>query len=133
MGCDIHLHIEIKIADKWLHYSAPSVARWYALFSKMAGVRGSEETLSPPKGLPVDASEVTLFDFKLWEQDAHSISWLSAKEIERLYEWLRSKAEDEKFGFFGYLFDNDYGDFVRFPEDNPEGLQDIRFVFWFDN
>jgi hypothetical protein len=33
---------------------------------------------------------------------------------------------------WGYLFGNSWGGFTKYPEYNPEGLEDIRFVFWFD-
>ncbi len=37
MGCDIHLHTEVKIANVWHRYGCPSVDRNYRVFAKMAG------------------------------------------------------------------------------------------------
>ena len=142
MGCDIHLHIEIKVADKWEHYSCPSIDRWYRLFGKMAGVRTDEEDyISIPKGLPEDMSVVTKMSYKSWEGDAHSMSWLSSKELLELSKWLDNIPTEECRTSFNtvfktYLFGNYFIEFLEEEdEDNmfPQELQDFRFIFWFDN
>ena len=51
MGCDIHLHVEVKIKGKWLHYNHPNIDRCYWLFTKMAGVR-EIEGVEACEGLP---------------------------------------------------------------------------------
>lgn len=48
MGCDIHLHAEVKIKNAWHHYAHPSVPRSYPLFSIMAGVHESVMSGSKP-------------------------------------------------------------------------------------
>ena len=118
MACDIHLHIELKHENgEWHHYGAPDVDRWYALFEKMAGVRGSlDNAISLPKGLPEDASTITKAEFEYWKDEAHSISWLSSDEIIELENWLSAfydLEQDSNFPVYGYT--------------------DVRFVFWFDN
>ena len=138
MGCDIHLHIEVKIDEKWEHYSAPSVSRFYRMFEKMAGVRGSvNNAISPPKGIPSDISVITKLDYRRWQDDAHSESWLDLKEIQELDVWLRRIAAtsdnslnyDLEYGILkSYLFSNS---FTSLPENIPE-VTDVRFVFWFD-
>lgn len=40
MGCDIHLHQEVKINGEWHHYRLAEMPRNYEVFEKMAGVRG---------------------------------------------------------------------------------------------
>lgn len=62
MGCDIHLHTEVKINGVWHHMGAPSVPRNYRLFAKMAGVRGIETPIAEPRGLPGDATLLTRRD-----------------------------------------------------------------------
>lgn len=144
MGCDIHCHVEIKVDNRWLHYNHPRVDRSYRLFSKMAGVRNEEpgdkwyvEPLSPPKGMPDDASETTLLDYRHWDGDAHSASWLGSKEIVELEKWYETIQDPKDYhgleGRFGYLFGNSLAGFHKYPEDQPEFLQDVRLVFWFDN
>lgn len=62
MGCDIHLHQEVKIGGEWHHYREQSVSRNYALFAKMAGVRNYGLTVTPidePRGIPDDATDGT--------------------------------------------------------------------------
>lgn len=66
MGCDIHLHTEVKIGGAWHHYSAPCVPRSYALFGKMAGVRGGAAPIALPKGLPCFPSYITALDAARW-------------------------------------------------------------------
>ncbi|KKL16961.1 hypothetical protein LCGC14_2490340 [marine sediment metagenome] len=141
MGCDIHLHTEVKINNTWLHYSTPWVSRNYSLFAKMAGVRNYDDLvpISEPKGLPQAEfpSTLTQFEAERWFGDGHSHSWLSAQEILELSEWIKEQEWGTKpFYFdetFGFLFGNTYPGFTKYPEGKPEGLQDIRFVFWFDN
>ena len=139
MGCDIHLHGEVKINGKWEHLTTGRSIRNYALFAKMAGVRNAPEynitPISEPKGLPDDCSSVTIFDYSRWIGDAHSASWFSSKEIKELEEWWFDwrmqwtkdwKAfEDEVIG--GYLFGYGWDDIEE------AGVEDARIVFWFDN
>ena len=140
MGCDIHLHIEVKINNEWQHYGHPSVRRWYQLFEKMAGVRGEVcEAISPPKGFPDDATLLTRLDYvERWGADAHTPSWLSAQEISLLNDWLNeqgglsSELDMEYHLLRTYLFGNSFAGFVKYPDDYPKFLQDVRFVFWFD-
>ena len=144
MGCDIHLHIELKIEGQWHHYAAPSIERWYALFEKMAGVRGeTENAIAGPKGLPDDVTLITRRCAEYDEGDAHNHSWLGVKEIVVLEEWCRAAGEKE--GFFlkrdlehsilhTYLLGSSLTGWHRYPEDgNPLKVEDLRFVFWFDN
>lgn len=131
MGCDIHVHGEILVRGRWLHSSNPSVDRHYSLFAKMAGVRNTQGIvpIAGPKGLPEDATESTLFDADTWVDDAHSHSWLGAKELGVLGDWLMKTHERGlytvlDYPFFGCGWDSIIG---------LEGVEDVRIVFWFDN
>lgn len=142
MGCDIHLHIELKIDGEWHHYSAPSVDRSYPLFQLMADVRGAWEELKPvskPKGLPNDITKITELCSR--RDNYHDHSWLSAEEITILYErwqaWQISEGRKQWDndldlpGKFSYFEGNSWIHFR--PGENLKGVEDIRFVFWFDN
>lgn len=147
MGCDIHLHIELLIRGKWEHYAAPSMDRWYKLFGAMAGVRDKDETpIVAPKGFPSDASIITKIDRLEFGPDGHTDSWFSHDEImaleDRLHKWSKENVSakfpnyDLEFGVLKtYCFGNSftahwrYGD-VRYL---PDAVDDVRFVFWFDN
>lgn len=123
MGCDIHAHIEVKLDDKWEHYSHLYIERSYALFGKIAGVRSDEfDPVAEPRGLPEDMSVVTAFDAKLWEGDMHSTGWLTADEMEDVRKWYQQRVG---YGYpgapFGYLFGNYFAE------------KECRLVFWFDN
>jgi len=144
MGCDIHAHIEVKIEGYWYHYAQIDINRDYNLFSLMGNVRnvnpkeeGYIEPLSDNRGLPEDSTFLTRFDCNRWKTDAHSHSWLSAQELFFVCAWLEkgsfNTVERKIRDTFGYVFGNYINDFIRFPDDTPEGVEDIRLVFWFDN
>lgn len=154
MGCDIHLHTEIKVNGVWHHYSQPRIGRSYHLFCKMAGVRGPIDGIVPvsePRGLPDGLSFTTNLDIRRWTGDGHSFSWLTSVELaavikwndERMTEWKKRKnAEDghPEYGgwysteheYFGYLFGNGW-DLEKYRSDYPAEIEDVRAVFWFDN
>ncbi len=133
MGCDIHIHFEIKVDDEWLHYSAPRIDRDYDLFEKMAGVRGSvENAIVAPKGMPDNVSKTTLMEFRWLGSDGHTFSWLNKKEIRELC-YLYTETIAESWEQIGYLFGNDWKFFDEYRKDYPPEIQDIRLVFWFDN
>lgn len=147
MGCDISFHTEVKINGQWLHYGHPQIDRHYGLFYLLAGVRGRGELdnpicISQPKGIPFDASKMTRFEFDHWREDHHSASYLTSKEIDRFYELVvpqkitkhscgLESTRDSMGGLgIGYLFGNSWR--TKYREDWPKGLEDVRWVFWFD-
>lgn len=125
------MFVEVRKRDKWLLYNHPPINRDYQLFEKMAGVRGEDaKAISPPKGLPSDVSEMVAIEYEYYGTDAHSESYLTEKEIEELEAWYK-KITGEYFAFnrqFGYLFGND---FTKRETGLP--IDEVRFVFWFDN
>lgn len=143
MGCDIHLHTEIKIAGKWQHlHEPPRIDRWYDMFAYMADVRNEDRDIVPlvkPKGLPKDASEVTKFCCEEWGVDGHSHTWFNADEIRQFCEmaklkgWMQAKEIHSIEGVVGYLFGNTWEHFQKYRSDYPKEIEDIRWVFWFDN
>jgi len=144
MGCDIHLHVEIKVADKWEHYAAPNINRSYKLFEKMAGVRGFLiNAIIAPKGLPEDLNIITRKSADYWKVDGHSWSWLNLEEISILSDWLGELGKKEERDFLKYDLEhsilhtycegNSFGGLFKYPDEKPEWIEDVRFVFWFDN
>jgi hypothetical protein len=141
MGCDIHFHAEIKINGEWHHYNSPRVRRWYALFSKMANVRNGpvggdnyDEPIDMPRGFPDDASVTTRCLYEFDGCDAHTPSWLTREEAVEVIQWFNDHTMDNRLNAewdsFGYLFGNGWNDV---EEPKPEGYEDARWVFWFDN
>ena len=148
MGCDIHFHSEVKRHGVWQHHSEANVRRSYALFAKMADVRNWSKSgivpISEPKGLPEDATELTKLHSEKYGIDGHSHSWLSANEISELHKFIRDqKNPKEWFGEdswqfehnnFPYFMGNHMSGFVDYPEDwKDAGIEDVRYVFFFDN
>ena len=138
MGCDIHIHQEVKIDGRWEHYRETTIPRDYQVFAKMAGVRGDERPIAKPRGLPEDMAFLTRFCANHDGEDAHTHSWLDAAEIAELYKWfcirrLRENVCHIESDGWGYLFGGLFSGFIRYPDERPEGLEDVRFVFWFDN
>lgn len=73
MGCDIHAHIEVMINERWHHYSVPRIKRRYALFEKIAGVRGDVcNAIVPPRGIPHDLSTITEICYDREQPDSHT-------------------------------------------------------------
>lgn len=141
MGCDIHLHTEIKVNGKWEHYGNPSVDRNYRLFALMAGVRNDLGVvpICEPKGLPNDLAAVTAMDYDRMSSDAHTPSWFGKDELiafeQRIGE-ARYPAQDRldvEHHIAGYLFGNSWAGFYRYPNEGRHGVEAVRFVFWFDN
>lgn len=141
MGCDIHLHIEIKINGTWHHYGAPNVSRRTKLFEKMAGVRGSvTNAIVPPKGTPDDISGITRMDVDRFKIGGHSHSWFTCEEIGKLEDWLNEQGgfaremDLEHHILHTYLFGNSFAGFRKYPSDYKDSpIEDVRFVFFFDN
>jgi hypothetical protein len=147
MGCDIHFFVEVKTKNGWELYSSPNVTRSYALFAKLANVRNYNniEPISEPKGFPEDASYLVKKEYEYWDSDAHSASYLKSNEIVELEEWLKNEkpysteddgwaANDLEHGILhSYLCGNSFGGIKKYPDEKPEWIEDVRFVFWFDN
>ena len=144
MGCDIHAHSEVKINGVWHHLSGElPFERNYDLFTRMAGVRRYSdeiESISEPRGLPEDLSFLTRFIYDEYGVEGHSHSWLSAAEVSDLGEWMeeqRKKYNTTEYWYpekvIGYIFGNGWDQFTKYRDDLPEGVEDARLVFWFDN
>lgn len=135
MGCDIHVHFEIKLNDKWEHYSQPKICRNYELFGKIAGVRNSDIIpIHPPRGLPDDCSIITKFCADIIGTDGHTHGWLNAIEITKILSFHQHITKNNMLNFeqWGYLFGGGWDDFLKLREDYPKNIEDIRMVFWFD-
>jgi hypothetical protein len=143
MGCDIHAFGEVKVKGKWIGLGEiTSTQRNYHLFTKLAGVRNYDNAKAPaPKGFPPEGiSETTLLNWKSWEGDGHSVSYMDCQEILDIEKWMdehKYKGSHNWQPYFGYLFGNGWGDHIKYPEDGlgglPEGFEGARIIYWFDN
>ena len=142
MGCDIHAHLEAKINGEWLYYSPVAINRSYELFANMAdcGRMTDITPLAPNRGIPTNATLMTLNHVEYWGVDGHSHSWLNEQEIQELGQiYARISGEKWAHGYLGnnrvYLFGNCVDKRNQYPEDyeHMAWLEDIRLIFWFDN
>lgn len=139
MGCDIHAHVELKLADgKWHHWTTPYIQRNYALFEKLAGVRANNwiTPIAPPRGMPDDVSTLTQVLYMSDRPGGHSHSWISRDEILDLEQWWAEHVNNLKFdqrNVFEVAVMGNYADGNGYGEDLPPWVKDVRLVFWFDN
>ncbi len=151
MGCDIHVHFEIQIDNKWEYYGIGDFERSYRFFSRLAGVRAYDKSvtpIAPNRGLPDDITLMTKQHVADWGIDGHSHSWISSKEYCELYDEFNSVINEVaakllnedfyrvNFDNTPYLFNNAFHEFyTELPDVDwpPEHVQDFRMIFWFDN
>ena len=145
MGCDIHAHIEVKMNDEWVHYSALTcLDRDYMFFGIIAGVRCYEEQKFEVRGFPEDATKITKMDYDLWGEDAHTHSWLKGDEVVEAIKLLGDKRRLEDLDRHQYadfllnyeirmnsVFGYNLNDFEYL--NSKFGITDTRLVFWFDS
>ena len=91
--------------------------------------------IAEPRGLPSDMTFLTYYDAQRWATDGHSHSYLTAEELPHIEEFMKKRYTNgwSELSQWGYLFGNSWGDFVTYPEEQPPGLEDVRWIFWFDN
>lgn len=170
MGCDIHVYIEYKLGDgpwtldkghkvvdegsyKYLE-DAWATGRDYALFARLAGVRGSGPK---PRGVPKDASELIKEYARDDEQygDNHSHSFHSLATFKsRLYrdgDYILKDAAPIAFDNEGKDYSLSYPNLIAYVEKKVKEFEadlaaeqmllgqaintkvKCRFVYWFDN
>ncbi len=106
MGCDIHIYVEKNTKNGWEAIErAPIDQDWnpgdepvlegflydcrdYTFFSILADVRNYDglKPISHPRDIPKDLSVKVYEKFLVWQEDAHSCSWYSFKELID-YDW----------------------------------------------
>ncbi len=131
MGCDIHASIEADYGKKGFDEKANYISafpmainfyidRNYELFGYLARVRNDEiMPLATPKGFPSKdkiSEEVEELN-KKWNGDAHTHSWLTLKELEKLPDKFK------KLPFY----------IVMDIWAKRWGKKNIRLIFFFDN
>ena len=142
MSISMELHIEVKINDKWEHYSNPPVRQDLNLFNEMGYPMehgyGKRKVLSD--ALPDDLSYITKISIERMHGSIYFRGWLNFDKIIALDRWV-----DEFYNEFSglesyilngtYFFGGRFAGFKKYKEDNQWlydlGVQDIRFIYWF--
>ncbi len=125
MGCNIHGFVEVKEHDRWNAWlDEPFMDRDYRVFAKLANVRNFAKVIEPiaePRGLPSDISYEMKELYEKWEGDAHSMSWVTAREL--------------LFGLAVIEMDKEWHVFIDLVKVMKRfyGIANVRFVFFFDN
>ncbi len=139
MATSIHAFGEVKVGGRWYLHSKFKIDQSYSLFNKIAGINSDdyeEDILLPLKGIPKDVSLVTLRYYESYNEDAHSATWFNQSEIKQLIKWMIHKGRYSYSDIeqtFGYVFGQYWSSATDEKEYIPKDLQDVRFVFWFDN
>ena len=161
MGADIHIYAEKRLKSgewatvqtftpvtkravglpqereyDWLFYNVE--ARNYALFGKLAGVRGVGRR---PLGIPDDASPLFKEFAELWDSDGHSHSYCSAAQFIVDYLDTLDSTDAAVKNYAAWVLDVGANNAmlrfldaycaIRVSEDDK--ADDYRFVFFFDN
>lgn len=142
MGCDIHLFIEVVINDRWecvgeLHSTSGHIfvdeayhGRNYALFSILAGVRGSYEPIIEPRGLPSNISSEVSAEKEGYGNDGHTPHYYLLSELD--VDTFRPKSlKAPAFCFAG--FSRVIRQMYKIKKIVGCGDDDVRIVFWFDS
>jgi len=103
---------------------SPICTRSYILFSVLAGVRGSYDSIAQPRGLPSDVSKDVRILSDDWGSDGHSHSWVTLRELQE-YDWSKL---GEEATYLGWFVSNTIPMLEKLGD--PD---DVRLVFWFDN
>ena len=168
MGCDIHMHVEYKLTNRgdsvwrcgdYFRLDNPLAeepeikcielysSRNYDLFAVLADVRNYDgmECIAYPKGLPWDVTEYVKHEYQAWEDDAHSCSYFTLRELidyhnehepldafdkdilKPLIDRLKQRADDLDV-IWDFEWNNSLTKDVAYKKSD-----NIRIVFWFDN
>lgn len=122
MGTDIHAKIETQMSGVWWQDASIEIGRNYDLFGLMAGVRGTDAPLFPPRGLPEDVNVQTERDAERTE--GYTPSWLTIREVEKINNEFVRLYGPVPAGFLAA-----YGAMKGFE---VGGSPEVRLVFWFD-
>lgn len=145
-GCDIHLFVEAYDADTDTWFLTNEYVsgdnRDYALFTKLAGVRG----IGPaPKGFPDNVSQGTQYHSDRYATDGHSHSWETLEDFVKMqfdlnYELIFIATLKMRVGYlnpeeeatlrhfdFGPNYIIDWIEYTHLP------LSSYRVCFFFDN
>ena len=134
MATDIWIHIEHKSrkTNNYVYDYEADGDRIYALFGALAGTRGSFY-LYDPRGLPKDISPEVLAEYQSWEEDAHTPSWLTTKELRKCLDMtineLSKEYDIKEVKSWLKSYEGIY-EYMKYSEDEGEPS---RIVFWFDN
>jgi hypothetical protein len=145
MGCDIHLYVERRTDSGWEHVPDHSDdwrddLNWYSrrnyyLFAILADVRNEGRGIKPidsPRGLPPDVTSGVMAECAGWGVDGHSHSHVTIAEV-LAYDWDQITLGDMQRPYWRCINDEWWGTVARAVRLSKGSLDDVRFVFWFDN
>jgi hypothetical protein len=126
----ISVLLGMEISYRWISFVEVEIARNYKLFSLLADVRNINniEPISPPRGVPDDASFFYIDRVESWSDDGHSHSYYLLSELLNI-DWDSYKATYPDIYLDSFL--NEIELLQKLPIfDDPDNF---RLVFFFDN
>ena len=156
MGCDIWVHLEKKVDEKYnsweeialyridkythkLEIAPPYEGRNYGLFSLLAGIRGWMDALVEPRGLPENMSREVEKAWKYSEDWCHTPTWYVLNELylyRRLYKDFKGDEDDkEAYDSFVYFVDciENYLELTQEWTYGDARPNEYRLIIWFDS
>lgn len=157
MGCDIHLFVEYKRKEdkQWWNFGKQFLpGRNYSIFGRMAGVRGTDEPISEPRGIPKDVAwtteeENTLFVTDEKKEESGYVDKETAQKW--IKEGLSEKYDEHRITHpdwhsHSWLNKNEFAEAIKEYKGEEQYMAilavmdffetagyECRVVFWFDN
>lgn len=144
MGCDLRLIQEIKINNVWYFYNESTPHRNYELFSTLVENHPLKEDgyidspiNIPQRGIPSDISVVGRIIYEHEIENAKISTYINSKEIKIIENFIYDNESYFKIPkypqYFNFLFGNSWSYFLDEREIFPLEIQDIRWIYWFNN
>ena len=140
MWSDLHLHAEVKINNRWEHYSTAYLTTKNSIYSYlMAMYRFTKREKSVYHGGPQqDISPITKLAYK--DLGLAPLVFMYPQQILFMANSLSSTIKKGNLGegvdfledTIGDLFGKTWGGFAENPETYPKELENIRWVFWLE-
>lgn len=153
MGCDIHGFLEVRKNGKWelaeLKGKQPFSQRHYITFGFLAGVRRHNiPTVKHTSGLPTDSEYLNSLSENIYmgyagskyiqntrreeiynDMDYHSHGFVLLKDLSEFdYDQVVSDYNESLENLLGVNFFEDIYTMRKLG-----GVEDVRFIYWFDN
>lgn len=134
MGCDIRDVVQVKLNNEWTTVDHKIFnGRNYQLFSLLAGVRGTLEPISEPKGLPEgfeinNLNQHNYQNYLIWLGE-HNFSYYTLKELKKYLKNTIYSVDCEAHKYLEEL----ENELKKVKKEYKVKSKEVRYVFGFDS